>query len=64
MSTVEQERREVLESVAREMAGVPLDDDRADACSYLLRHLARTSTPRPWFGYPIPQESYELRQHL
>lgn len=64
MNTAEQERREVLESVAAEMTGLLMDDDRAHACYYLLRHLARTSTMQPWSGYPIPQDPYELRQHL
>jgi hypothetical protein len=39
-SPLEEERREVLESVLQAMATAEPDPDRTAACCYLLRHLA------------------------
>jgi hypothetical protein len=38
---LENERREVFESVLQAMATMEPDPDRTAACRYLLRHLAR-----------------------
>ena len=40
-SPLEEERREVFESVLQAMATMDPDPDRTAACRYLLRHLAR-----------------------
>lgn len=39
MSSLEEERREVLEVVGRALAAPDCDPDRAAACLHLLRHL-------------------------
>ena len=39
-SPLEEERREVLESVLQTMVAAEPDPDRTAACRYLLRHLA------------------------
>ena len=39
--SLENERREVFESVLQAMATMNPDPDRTAACRYLLRHLAR-----------------------
>ena len=46
-SPVEEERREVLESVLQAMAATEPepDPDRTAACRYLLRHLAASRDP-------------------
>ena len=40
--TLDEERREVFESVLESLRAGSPDADRMAACSYLLRHLART----------------------
>jgi hypothetical protein len=44
-SFLEEERREVLESVLQAMATAEPDPDRTAACRYLLRHLAAFRHP-------------------
>ena len=41
-ATLDEERREVFDSVLQSMRIQEPDDDLAAACSYLLRHLAGT----------------------
>lgn len=43
-TTLEEERREVLESILDGMQIAEPDADRTAACSYLLRHLASTES--------------------
>ena len=52
VSTWDEERREVWESVREAMDDVSLDEDRAAACAYLLRHL---SAARPGSLPTAPQ---------
>jgi hypothetical protein len=42
-NSLDEERREVFESVLSTLARDPLDADRLAAGSYLLRHLSRTA---------------------
>ena len=42
-TSLEQERREVLDSVLDALAGNPPDPDEMAACSYLLKHLSHTA---------------------
>jgi len=51
---LEEERREVLESVAERLSAAMEDADAMAACSYLLRHLAAS-------GYGCHQVSIEPR---
>ena len=49
-SPLDEERREVLESVLQAMATAEPDPDRTAACRYLLRHLALGSPLGPVSG--------------
>jgi hypothetical protein len=42
-TSLEEERREVLDSVLDAMAGNPLDPDEMAACGHLLKRLAETA---------------------
>ena len=42
--TLEQERREVLDSVCNALRLHPSDPDEAAACSYLVQHLASSAS--------------------
>lgn len=41
-ATLEEERREVVESVVGTLKGFPVDKECLSACAYLLHHLAST----------------------
>jgi hypothetical protein len=43
-TSLEEERREVLASVLGALSGNPPDPDEMTACSYLLKHLAGTTS--------------------
>jgi hypothetical protein len=47
LDTLEQERREVLNSVLQGIANNHPDPDRTAACMYLIRHLATPVRPAP-----------------
>jgi hypothetical protein len=42
-TSLEEERREVLDSVLEAMAGNPLDPDEMAACRHLLKRLSETA---------------------
>ena len=44
VSSLEEERHEVFDSVLQSISATEADPDRLAACAYLLRHLARTGS--------------------
>ena len=50
LSTLEEERRAVLDGILQSLGTAAPDDDQLAACRYLLRHLARTAPLRCTLG--------------